>query len=206
MPNSRTEPDPELLRRARREAGMTQEEVGERVGLARNSISRYESGTVSPSQVALNMLATVYGKPIEWFFGNAPERPQDAEVDGAIKKRLRLAREQRGWTQQEAGDRAGVSANMIYMYEAGQRRPSTLALKGLASLYNKRVEWFFDEDADEDELDSDLQADMDLIMNEADVALRQVSNQLSPEAIRSIADYIRFVHEREERERRESEG
>ena len=95
---------------------------------------------------------------------------------------------------------------MIYMYEAGQRRPSTLALKGLASLYNKRVEWFFDEDADDEEIDSDLLADMDLIMNEADLALRQVSNQLSPEAIRSIADYIRFVHEREERERRESEG
>ena len=129
-----------------------------------------------------------------------------AVLDMNLRERLRLAREQKGWTQQEAGDRAGVSANMIYMYEAGQRRPSTLALKGLASLYRKRVEWFFNEDADDEELDSDLQADMDLIMNEADVALRQVSNQLSPAAIRSIADYIRFVHEREERERRESEG
>ena len=32
---------------------------------------------------------------------------------------------------------------MIYMYEAGQRNPSTLALKGLAALYGKSVEWFF---------------------------------------------------------------
>ena len=81
MPNSRTEPDPELLRRARRDVGLTQEAVSELVGLARNSISRYESGSVSPSVVALNMLATVYRKPVDWFFGGeeAPGVP-DADV------------------------------------------------------------------------------------------------------------------------------
>ena len=62
-----------------------------------------------------------------------------------LREQLRRAREQRGWTQQQAGDRAGVSANMIYMYEAGQRNPSTLALKGLAALYGKSVEWFYGE-------------------------------------------------------------
>ena len=45
----------------------------------------------------------------------------------------------------------------------------------------------------------DLEADRELLMNEVDLAFRAVSNELSDEAIRSIADYIRFVHEREER-------
>ena len=93
MPNSRTEPIPARLRRARMESGLTQEQVGERAGLARNSISRYESGSVFPSQVAMNMLATIYNKPVEWFYGeeeepqgdsgrvNAPESVDESEPD-----------------------------------------------------------------------------------------------------------------------------
>ena len=93
MPNSRTEPIPARLRRARMESGLTQEQVGERAGLARNSISRYESGSVFPSQLAMNMLAALYNKPYEWFFGeedepqgdsgrvNAPESAAQSEPD-----------------------------------------------------------------------------------------------------------------------------
>ena len=93
MPNSRTEPIPARLRRARMESGLTQEQVGERAGLARNSISRYESGSVFPSQLAMNMLAALFDKPYEWFFGeedepqgesgrvNAPESTAESEPD-----------------------------------------------------------------------------------------------------------------------------
>ena len=116
-----------------------------------------------------------------------------------LRERLRRAREQRDWTQQQAGDRAGVSANMIYMYEAGQRNPSTLALKGLAALYGKSVEWFYG-DSEEDSEQSSIEADRELVMNEASLALRSTGKELSDEAIRSIADFIRFVHEKERRE------
>ena len=92
-PNSRTEPIPARLRRARMESGLTQEQVGERAGLARNSISRYESGSVFPSQLAMNMLAALFDKPYEWFFSeedepqgdsgrvNAPESAAQSEPD-----------------------------------------------------------------------------------------------------------------------------
>ncbi len=78
MPNSRTEPIPARLRRARMESGLTQEQVGERAGLARNSISRYESGSAFPSQLAMNMLAALYDKPYEWFFGEEDEPQGDS--------------------------------------------------------------------------------------------------------------------------------
>ncbi len=93
MPNSRTEPIPARLRRARMESRLTQEQVGERAGLTRNSISRYESGSVFPSQLAMNMLAALYDKPYEWFFReeeepqgdsgrvNAPESAAQSEPD-----------------------------------------------------------------------------------------------------------------------------
>ena len=69
------------------------------------------------------------------------------------------------------------------------------------------MEWFLGEETEPEDLppdpklDPEYQADLELVMNEASLALRQVSDRLSPEAIKSIADYIRFVDEREERER-----
>ena len=89
---------PSRLHRARRESGLTQEEAAERTGVARNTVSRYELGRQAPSGRALLRLAAIYGKPMEWFYGeedepqggsgrvNAPESaaPSDPDALGVI--------------------------------------------------------------------------------------------------------------------------
>ena len=60
--------------------GYTQEQVAERVGLTLNSTSRYETGTASPSQVALNMLAVIYGKSIRWLLGGEELSAERSEI------------------------------------------------------------------------------------------------------------------------------
>ena len=84
---------PSRLSLARREAGLTQEESAEQAGLTRVTIARYETGHRAPSELALNMLATIYGKPVESFYGeedepqgdsgrvNAPESAAQSEPD-----------------------------------------------------------------------------------------------------------------------------
>ena len=69
----------------------------------------------------------------------------------SLAERLKLARIQLGWTRKEAGDHARVDVNLIYLYETGRRNPSTLALHGLAALYGKSVDWFYEEAGDEEE-------------------------------------------------------
>ncbi len=64
---------PSRLSLARREAGLTQEESAEQAGLTRVTIARYETGHRAPSELALNMLATIYGKPVESFYGEEDE-------------------------------------------------------------------------------------------------------------------------------------
>ena len=126
-----------------------------------------------------------------------------------LSDRLRQARLQAGLTVDSVATAIDTSPTSIWRYEAGQRRPSGPTLHALAGLFNKTVEWFYGEDevdSPEPTADPDYEADLELVMNEASLALRQVSDRLSREAIKSIADYIRFVDEREERERRESEG
>ena len=131
MPSTRSNPLPERLRQARSETGLTQEQVAARAGLTYNSISRYENGAAYPSQLALNMLASLYGKPVEWFFGEGDQR---------------------------------------------QPEPESKAEQ------------------------SPIEADRELVMNEASLALRSTGKELSDEAIRSIADFIRFMHAKERRE------
>ena len=78
---------PSRLSLARREAGLTQEESAEQAGLTRVTIARYETGHRAPSELALNMLATIYNKPVEWFFGeeeepeSTPEDPEEEDID-----------------------------------------------------------------------------------------------------------------------------
>ena len=93
---------PSRLHRARRESGLTQEEAAERTGVARNTVSRYELGRQAPSGRALLRLAAIYGKPMEWFYGeedepqgdsgrvNAPESAAQSEPD-ALGGNLSLA-------------------------------------------------------------------------------------------------------------------
>ena len=117
-------------------------------------------------------------------------------------RRLREARLAARMTQLAVGELVGLEANTIARYEAGRIKPSSTALFALARIYKRPMEWFLGElDSDNPYEDPSLQADLELVMNEASLALRQVGDQLSPEAIRSIAEFIRFVHDREEKER-----
>ena len=60
------------------ELGLTQGQVSERTGLTQTSISRYETGAANPSEPSLRLLAFIYGKKFEWFFG---EREQGHPSD-----------------------------------------------------------------------------------------------------------------------------
>ena len=116
-----------------------------------------------------------------------------------VPSRLSLARREAGLTQEESAEQAGLTRVTIARYETGHRAPSELALNMLATLYSKPVEWFYG-DSEEDSEQSSIEADRELVMNEASLALRSTGKELSDEAIRSIADFIRFVHEKERRE------
>lgn len=59
----------ERLKQARRDAGMTQGEVAQRLGKPQSYVSKVErvERRIDPPELA--QLAAVYGKPMEWFVG-----------------------------------------------------------------------------------------------------------------------------------------
>jgi len=60
-----------------------------------------------------------------------------------LKNRVRELREERGWSQQELAERAGLSRAGVSAIEQGRLEPSTAAALGLARAFGKRVETVF---------------------------------------------------------------
>jgi DNA-binding XRE family transcriptional regulator len=59
---------PVNLKRLRLAKGMTQEELGKKVGISYEVIHLYETGYYDPPEVYLNKLAAVLGCSVEYFF------------------------------------------------------------------------------------------------------------------------------------------
>ena len=74
-------PIPIRLKEARLAKGLTQEQVADMAGLSRSSIARYEGGSGRPLDVSLNMLASLYGKPVEWFYGEEQPAVSTDDID-----------------------------------------------------------------------------------------------------------------------------
>lgn len=64
----------EKIRRLRRERNWTQEELGQRVGIDKRNVSRYETGSLNPSRKTLARFANALGVNIEELY-EAPSQP-----------------------------------------------------------------------------------------------------------------------------------
>ena len=67
QPYRRTNVDYLKLLEARCSLGLTQKQAGEKAGMSKTVISRYETGARVPTANAMFKLATAYGKPLSWF-------------------------------------------------------------------------------------------------------------------------------------------
>lgn len=56
------------LRKARDEAGLTQDEVGNKLGVTRSVVARYESETNDPPTENIIKMAEMYGVSADWLF------------------------------------------------------------------------------------------------------------------------------------------
>jgi putative transcriptional regulator len=61
-----------------------------------------------------------------------------------VKNRLKALRSERGWTQQDLADRAGVSRQTIHSIESGKYDPSLPLAFVLARLFGARIEDVFE--------------------------------------------------------------
>ena len=128
-----------------------------------------------------------------------------ADSKRELGRRLKEARTASGLRQEQVAEAIGSHTVTVSKYERGIQDPNTELLREMATLYGVSVDSLLGRDAiygdsEEDSEQSSIEADREMVMNEASLALRSTGKELSDEAIRSIADFIRFVHEKERRE------
>ena len=81
------------IARARKEAGLTQKELADRIGVARRSVQGYESGKIAPYR-HLNRVAAAVGRSRRWLVADDPA-PQPSGITTELKVELRdLIREE----------------------------------------------------------------------------------------------------------------
>ncbi|HEY9372572.1 helix-turn-helix transcriptional regulator [Streptomyces sp.] len=122
------------LHKARLEDGMTQAEVGDRVGRSDRTIASWEGGASEPGLVQVEAWAATHGL----YLTLTPDRPapaplavEAAEVVLRVWTRLMLqtgeARRIRlaaGLSQREAAAAVGVDAKALHRWETGSSRPT----------------------------------------------------------------------------------
>jgi transcriptional regulator with XRE-family HTH domain len=67
------------LRKAREVAGLSQTEMAEAIGIARNSVGRYEAGAYEPSRPVMIAWAFRTGVALDWLHG---EGSQQVDISG----------------------------------------------------------------------------------------------------------------------------
>lgn len=75
------------LQEARGSVGLTQEAVADKLNVSTQTVRNWESGRTEPGHREKAHLASIYNKPVEWFFGEegepepAPEDTEEEDID-----------------------------------------------------------------------------------------------------------------------------
>ena len=92
----------ERLMILRKQAGLSQEQLADRLGVTRQSVSKWESGTALPELVKLISLSEIFGVSLDYLVKDYIEEPESAgeigtdtvrleqKVDDPVRQRIHL--------------------------------------------------------------------------------------------------------------------
>ena len=111
----------------RKSSGMTQEELGKKLGVIKQTVSSWENDSSEPNHAATIALAKLFGVTTDYLLGAEGDAMGTEEKINEIAQRvgrnIRSIREQAGLSQREFAEGFGVSAGAVGMWETGRREP-----------------------------------------------------------------------------------
>lgn len=69
----------EKIFQCRKQSGLSQEELAERVGVSRQAVSKWELGTTLPELDKLKLLAKTFGVSTDWLLDDEQDVPQEPQ-------------------------------------------------------------------------------------------------------------------------------
>ena len=118
------------LRQLRIDRGLSQEQLGARCGCSETRIGYYETGQSYPKPGLLPALARAFDVGVGEFERLLPRLYGEPKTT-PLGSELRRLREERGWTQEQLAERAGLNRRLISKYEASGAYPGPRPLAAL---------------------------------------------------------------------------
>ena len=131
------------IKELRQKNSLTLEKIGEKVGIAKNTLSRYESGKREPKLEVWQKLADFFDVSVPYLQG----------FETQIPNRLRELRRSHGLTLKDTVEKVKeqealiITADALAKYERGDREPKLEILQKLADFFDVSVPYIqgFDE-------------------------------------------------------------
>ena len=117
------------LKELRQKNSLTLEKMGEKVGIAKNTLSRYESGKREPKLEVWQKLADFFNVSVPYLQG----------LDEHTSNRLKELRNRNHLTLKELGQNVGMANNTLSQYENGKRNPNEKIWQQLADYFDVSV-------------------------------------------------------------------
>ena len=134
----------EQIRNARKESGLSQEEVASALGVERTVISKYETGAIPPSSEKIEKLSTILNTS---FVIGLHDEELFYELN--IGERIKELRLSAGLTQAQLAQKSGLAVGTIHQYENNKRVPTVFSLKKISDALNTQVNMFFEGSIDD---------------------------------------------------------
>ena len=108
----------EQIKTARQNAGLSQRELGNKLGLSSQTIACWENGSRKPKQSNLQQVEDVLDVTIERICCSGEENSNGIDTTiTVLSENLRYLRRKVGWTQQDLSEKTGISLRVIKNYE-----------------------------------------------------------------------------------------
>lgn len=124
----------EQIKSMRQLRGLTQKELGERMGIDGSAVRKYESGKIIPKIDTLQKFAEALGTSVSAFL------PAFGIVE-SLGNRIRTVRKRQGLSAAELGEKLEISGSLVGRYERGEENPKPSTIQRFADALGVDAHW-----------------------------------------------------------------
>lgn len=136
----------ENIKRIRKEKGLTQSELGRKLGISQTMIVQYESGRRNPKIETVQKIANALQVPIsEIYERNSLSKDNLSDIG----KRIAFYRKQCGYSQRELAEKLEIATGTLQQYELSKRNPKRTMIQRIAKILNIKESELYGFDCDE---------------------------------------------------------
>lgn len=128
------------LKELREKFGLSQIELGNRLGVTQQSVFAWEHGKTSPQIQTAITLAQMYGVSLDYLLGLSDD-PKIEKERGAAMNRYKEARRRAGLSQKAAAISLGVRPPSMSDWESGKTKPTHEHLVAMATIYGTTIDY-----------------------------------------------------------------